>query len=175
MDNFFTLILLMGMVFELPLLAWLLGKMGSAQALVLRQIPQTRDRGYPCACRIDHSDRRPVHALCRVHSGLCPVGVQREPRTQIRSRRRRRNCPPNRTRADTSADSLLTTPTSHENKTAFRTLTENTDRDGRRHHRRDISPDVACPCFRHIQLHIQRISRIHHPAADSRLCSPSHL
>ena len=28
MDNFFTLILLMGMVFELPLLAWLLGKMG---------------------------------------------------------------------------------------------------------------------------------------------------
>lgn len=28
MDNFFTLILLMGAVFELPLLAWLLGKMG---------------------------------------------------------------------------------------------------------------------------------------------------
>lgn len=28
MDNFYTLILLMGMVFELPLLAWLLGKMG---------------------------------------------------------------------------------------------------------------------------------------------------
>lgn len=28
MDNFFTIILLMGMVFELPLLAWLLGKMG---------------------------------------------------------------------------------------------------------------------------------------------------
>lgn len=28
MDNFFTLILLMGMVFELPLLSWLLGKMG---------------------------------------------------------------------------------------------------------------------------------------------------
>ncbi len=28
MDNFFTLILLMGVVFELPLLAWLLGKMG---------------------------------------------------------------------------------------------------------------------------------------------------
>ena len=31
MDNFFTLILLMGMVFELPLLAWLLGKMGLLQ------------------------------------------------------------------------------------------------------------------------------------------------
>jgi len=28
MDNFFTLILVMGIVFELPLLAWLLGKMG---------------------------------------------------------------------------------------------------------------------------------------------------
>lgn len=28
MSNFFTLILLMGAVFELPLLAWLLGKMG---------------------------------------------------------------------------------------------------------------------------------------------------
>lgn len=28
MDNFFTIILLMGAVFELPLLAWLLGKMG---------------------------------------------------------------------------------------------------------------------------------------------------
>ena len=28
MDNFFTLILVMGVVFELPLLAWLLGKMG---------------------------------------------------------------------------------------------------------------------------------------------------
>ena len=28
MDNFFTIVLLMGMVFELPLLAWLLGKMG---------------------------------------------------------------------------------------------------------------------------------------------------
>lgn len=28
MDNFFTMLLLMGMVFELPLLAWLLGKMG---------------------------------------------------------------------------------------------------------------------------------------------------
>lgn len=28
MDNFFTLILLMGAVFELPLLAWVLGKMG---------------------------------------------------------------------------------------------------------------------------------------------------
>ena len=28
MDNFFTLIMLMGAVFELPLLAWLLGKMG---------------------------------------------------------------------------------------------------------------------------------------------------
>lgn len=28
MDNFFTLLLLMGAVFELPLLAWLLGKMG---------------------------------------------------------------------------------------------------------------------------------------------------
>lgn len=28
MDNFFTLILLMGVVFELPLLAWILGKMG---------------------------------------------------------------------------------------------------------------------------------------------------
>lgn len=31
MDNFFTMILLMGMVFELPLLAWLLGKMGLLQ------------------------------------------------------------------------------------------------------------------------------------------------
>ena len=28
MDNFFTLLLMMGAVFELPLLAWLLGKMG---------------------------------------------------------------------------------------------------------------------------------------------------
>ncbi|MDE7031661.1 MAG: twin-arginine translocase subunit TatC, partial [Muribaculaceae bacterium] len=28
MDNFFTLLLLMGAIFELPLLAWLLGKMG---------------------------------------------------------------------------------------------------------------------------------------------------
>lgn len=28
MDNFFTIVLLMGMVFELPLLSWLLGKMG---------------------------------------------------------------------------------------------------------------------------------------------------
>lgn len=28
MDNFFTIVLLMGVVFELPLLAWLLGKMG---------------------------------------------------------------------------------------------------------------------------------------------------
>lgn len=28
MDNFFTLLLMMGLVFELPLLAWLLGKMG---------------------------------------------------------------------------------------------------------------------------------------------------
>ncbi len=28
MDNFFTMLLLMGMVFELPLLSWLLGKMG---------------------------------------------------------------------------------------------------------------------------------------------------
>jgi sec-independent protein translocase protein TatC len=28
MDNFFTMILMMGIVFELPLVAWLLGKMG---------------------------------------------------------------------------------------------------------------------------------------------------
>ncbi len=28
MDNFYTLLLMMGVVFELPLLAWLLGKMG---------------------------------------------------------------------------------------------------------------------------------------------------
>ena len=28
MDNFFTLLLMMGAVFELPLLAWVLGKMG---------------------------------------------------------------------------------------------------------------------------------------------------
>jgi sec-independent protein translocase protein TatC len=28
MDNFFTIVLLMGAVFELPLVAWLLGKMG---------------------------------------------------------------------------------------------------------------------------------------------------
>lgn len=28
MDNFYTVVLLMGAVFELPLLAWLLGKMG---------------------------------------------------------------------------------------------------------------------------------------------------
>ena len=28
MDNFFTLLLMMGAVFELPLVAWLLGKMG---------------------------------------------------------------------------------------------------------------------------------------------------
>lgn len=37
MDNFFTLILLMGMVFELPLLAWLLGKMGLLKRSFFKQ------------------------------------------------------------------------------------------------------------------------------------------
>ena len=71
MDNFFTLLLMMGAVFELPLLAWLLGKMGTQ---FLRHIPPPRHCGSADCCRHNHAYGRSVHSLPRFCTDLRVVG-----------------------------------------------------------------------------------------------------
>ena len=67
MGNFLMLIFVMGIVFELPLLAWLLSKMG----LVTKSFfPQAR-RGHPAgAVGAHHPLGRPVHADGRLPADL---------------------------------------------------------------------------------------------------------
>lgn len=70
MGNFLMLIFVMGIVFELPLLAWLLSKLGLVTKTFLPAIPETCRSRPAGALRGHHPDGRPVHADDRLPAAL---------------------------------------------------------------------------------------------------------
>jgi len=75
MDNFYSIIVALGVVFELPLLAWMLGKMGLLKRSFLQKI------STPCHCRLGSSisiynpNQRRIHPCCSVLPSLLLVGI----------------------------------------------------------------------------------------------------
>lgn len=77
MDSFYMLVLMMGVLFELPLLSLDARPHGPAEAIILQKIQEIRHCGDTRARRRDYSHKRHFHPHGGIPARVCPLGSER--------------------------------------------------------------------------------------------------